>query len=589
MSQPAPGTGVFLYRFGVFQFHAGSLELDRQGVVIRLQTQPARLLGLLLASAGELLTRDTICQALWQDGTTVDFEVGINRCIRQLRAALEDDVVSPRYIKTIPRLGYCFIAAVSAVPAAGVPSRTAVPVPAATESQPSIVVLPFANLSGAPEDEYFSDGLTEEITTALAQIQELEVIARTSAYAFKGKHEDVRTIAAALGVGYVLEGSVRRSGTRLRVTGQMIRGSDGVHIFSKSYDREMTDIFSLQDEIAQDVALQLRLRLGVRRHSKHDLQAYEAYLEGRYHWHKYNSTAFKKGLQCFDRAVAIDPAFAPAFTGIAQCCVSLVTEGGEPAVVGDLLQKSAAAARRAIELDANDAEAHAALGTIAAIVDYDWDSAERYVRRALTLNPSPHVRMACALWYLLPQGRAIEAAQEAEKIIAQDPLHLTGRQVHAACLWFAGETDRAAEACLRLLEIDSSFGRAVQMLASIRSFQGRAEEGLVWARRFSSLVGTSYASLWTMAMAYAGAGDTDAACRALEELRHLPGSAERCPGRIGSIYAVLGQPDRAFEWLDKAVEVHEPTILWLRTQPRLETLRPDPRFRALLEKLHLAN
>jgi TolB-like protein/Tfp pilus assembly protein PilF len=587
MSESARDTSVFVYRFGVFQFHPGKLEMDRQGVVIRLQTQPARLLGLLLANSGELLTRDAIRQALWQDGTNVDFEVGVNRCIRQLRAALEDDVVSPRYIKTIPRLGYCFIAAVSTAPAVGVQSRATAPNAAAIKPKPSIAVLPFANLGGALEDEYFSDGLTEEITTALAQIQELEVIARTSAYAFKGKPEDVRTIAAALGVGYILEGSVRRSGTRIRVTVQMIRGSDGVHVSSKSYDREMTDIFALQDEIAQDVSLQLSVRLGVRRHYTHDSHAYEAYLEGRYHWHKYNPAAFKKGLQCFERAVAIDRAYGPAFTGIAQCCLALVTEGGGAAAVRDLLPKAAANARRSIELDANDAEAYAVLGTIAAI-DYDWDSVERYVRRALTLNPTPHVRMACALWYLLPHGRSIEAATEAEKIIAQDPLHLTGRQVYAACLWFAGETDRAAEACLRLLEIDNSFARAVQMLASVRSYQGRPEEGLVWARRFHDLVGTSYASLWTMAMAHAGAGDTQAARRALQELQQLPGSAERCPARIGSVYAVLGESDQAFKWLDKAVQGHDPAILWIGTQPRLETLRPDPRFRALLAKLHLA-
>jgi TolB-like protein len=587
MPQSASGTGAFVFRFGVFQFHAGSLELDRQGVAVRLQTQPARLLCLLLAKAGELVTRDAIRQTIWQDGTTVDFEVGVNRCIRQLRAALGDDIVAPRYIKTIPRLGYCFIAAVSTDPTAG--ALAAAPEPAAMQPQPSIAVLPFANLGGGPQDEYFSDGLAEEITNVLAQIDGLGVIARTSAYTFKGKHEDVRKIAAALGVGYVLEGTVRRSGTRIRVTVQLIRGADGMHVSSKGYDREMIDIFALQDEIAADVAQQLRVRLGVRRHNTADLQAYEAYLEGRFHWHKYTAAAFEKGLQCFERAVALDPCYGPAYTGLAQCCLSLVTEGRAPVAALDLLPKAAAAARRAIELDANDAEAYAALGNIAAILDYDWGAAEQYFQRALRLNPVPLVRMAYAMWYLLPQGRALEAAAEGEKIIAQDPLHLTGRQVYAAGLWFAGAIDRAAEACLRVLEIDSSFARAVQTLASIRSYQGRGEEGLAWARRFTSLAGKSYASLWTLAMAYIGSGDIDAARGALQELEHLPGSVQRCPARIGTLYAVLGQLDLAFEWLDRAVQGHDPTILWIGTQPRLEALRADPRFHALLGKLRLTS
>ncbi|MEI9977122.1 MAG: winged helix-turn-helix domain-containing protein [Ignavibacteriota bacterium] len=232
MPSSAPRIDACVYRFGAFQFNAATLALVKSGVSIRLRPQPARLLRLLLSRAGDLVTRDAIRDSLWSDGTTVDFEIGVNRCVRQLRAALLDESAAPRYIRTTPRIGYSFIAPVSSVGAASTPEVARVEFPAAAAvfdagRQSSIVVLPFANLSGAADDEYFSDGLTEEIINALTQIPGLKVIARTSAFAFKGRNEDIREIAETLGVGNVLEGSVRRSGTRIRVTAQLIHAADG--------------------------------------------------------------------------------------------------------------------------------------------------------------------------------------------------------------------------------------------------------------------------------------------------------------------------------------------------------------------------
>jgi TolB-like protein len=303
------------------------LELTMNGLRIPLQLQPARLLGLLLSSAGELVRCEVIQESLWPDGTTVDFEVGVNRYVRQLRIALRDDAAIPRYIKTIPRLGYCFIAPIA-------PSPTAISTVAVQEaepdsSDPSIVVLPFANLSGNPEDEYFSDGLAEEITCTLAQIDGLRVIARTSAFAFKGRNEDIREIAKTLGVHNILEGSVRRSAARIRVTVQLIHGPDGSHRLAKRYDREMTDIFALQDEISADIAAQLRVSLAPRQ-STVNFPAFEAYLEGRFHWRKYAPAEFEKAIKCFERAVSVDPGYAQAYTGIAQSRICLVTEAGAP-------------------------------------------------------------------------------------------------------------------------------------------------------------------------------------------------------------------------------------------------------------------
>lgn len=576
------GAHSLVFRFGVFQFHVSTLQLAKNGFGIRLRTQPARLLHLLLASGGKLVTRDAIRESLWEEGTTVDFEVGVNRCIRQLRAALGDDAATPRYIKTVPRLGYCFIA-----PVAGMPTVTA----ARPEFEPeaasaSIAVLPFANLSGDAQDEYFSDGLAEEITNALAQIADLKVIARTSAFAFKGKNEDIRQIAATLGVSNVLEGSVRRSGEQVRVTVQLIRAEDGAHRSSKRYDRQMTDIFALQDEIAADIANQFRVRLRASKRVTRNVEAYQAYLEGRFHWHKYTPAAFEKALLCFERAVAIDGNYAEAYTGIAQCCLGQVTESGLPAL--DYLPKSAEAARRALELDNSDSESHAVLGQVAGMLDYDWVTAERHFIRALALNPLPYVRAAYAMWFLVPLGRPKDAVLEAERIIADDPMHLIGRLVYGASLFFAREYDRAAEACLRVLDIDASFSKVVQMLAFIRSLQGRFEESISWAEKFAQMLGHSYGGLWTLAHVYAAAGNQDAAVRTLRDLEEMQGSAQGSPTQIGMLYGLLGHRDRAFHWLQEAIRQRQPTLLLTDVRPGMDCLRDDPRFREIVEELNLS-
>jgi TolB-like protein/tetratricopeptide (TPR) repeat protein len=581
-----------IFQFGVFRFNPETLELTKNGLLIALQPQPARLLGLLLSSAGGLVTRDLIQDSLWGDGTTVDFEVGVNRYIRQLRLALDDDAETPRYIKTMPRLGYCFIAPLTEQLTGQMTGQTTHGPSAASplmarepEPQPSIAVLPFANLSGNPENEYFSDGLTEEITSTLAQIGGLRVIARTSAFAFKGKSEDIRKIAEALRVQNLLEGSVRRSADRIRVTVQLIAGPDGANRWSKRYDREMTDVFALQDEISADIAKQLKVSLPLPRQSTVNFPAFEAYLEGRFHWHRYSPEEFEKAVKCFERAVAIDSAYAQAYTGIAQSRLGLVTEGGVPAL--EMLPKAAAAARRALELDRFDAEAHAVLGQTAAMLDYDWVSAKRHLDRALELDPVPYVRTAYAVWFLIPQGRPAEAVAQADRVIQDDPLHLIGRVVRAISLMFAGDLQAATDACQRLLEIDAGFPKAIQCLSFIAGNQGRFAESAGWAERLVALLGKSYASLYTLAQAHAVSGNAGAAHRVLADLENLPGSGQACPARIGLIYGLLGDADRAFGWLEQAIRYREPTLLWMKSQPRMACLRQDRRFASVLQTLNL--
>lgn len=589
MPEAASTHGHSVFRFGVFEFHAGSLDLTRQGTPIRLQTQPARLLKLLLSRAGELITRDEIYQSLWHDGTNVDFEMAVNRCIRQIREALGDDSDAPRYIRTIPRFGYCFIAAAvktNPVEALGKRVTTAVSAVQQTAPQPSIAVLPFANLSGEATDEYFSDGLTEEITNVLAQIPGLKVIARTSAFSFKGKNEDIRTIAQALDVSNILEGSVRRSGSRVRVTVQLIRASDGSHCLSKRYERELKDVFALEDELSADVAQELRFHLGITRRPTEHVAAYEAYLEGRFHWGAFTLASFKKSLQCFERALAIDPNYAGAHVGVAQCLLGLMKEGGAPPL--EFLPRAAAAARRALELNAFDGEAHCVLGEVAAMLHYDWPSAAEHFQTALKLNPSTYVRAGNALWYLIPQGRAAEALAQSDAVLERDPLNVTAYLLRATILLFVGNNEASAEACLRVLKLDETSPSAMLMLSLIHSYQGRVEEGILWAERLVQIFGRTHMSLFALGMALAEAGRSEGAGLVLAELESLPFARERFPARIAMIYAGLGDQENAVFWLHRAVESRDPTILRIRMlrradRPQLSVLPPE-----ILRRINLA-
>jgi len=569
------------YRFGVFQFHAATLELTKNGASIRLQPQPARLLGLLLANAGNLVTRNLIQELLWKDGTNVDFETGVNRCIRQLRTALCDDAVTPRYIRTVPRIGYSFIAPV----AGGVAAPVAWPQSGSEAPRQSIAVLPFANLSGEPQDEYFGDGLAEEITNVLAQMEGLRVPARTSAFAFKGKNSDIRGIAAALDVDNLLEGSVRRNGAQIRVTVQLIEAATGTHLSSKRYDGQMTDIFALQDEIAADVARQFRVGTGTSRRFTSNAAACEAYLEGRFHWHKYAPGAFIKALACFERAIAMDADCAPAWTGVAQCSLGLVTEAGFPAL--DHLPKAAEAARRALELDDSSGEAHACLGQVAAMLYHDWASAARHFQRALALNPSSYVRMMYSGWYLIPLGRAKDAVIETARIVADDPLNLIGRWTHGASLFFARDFERSAEEWSRMLDIDPSFPKVLQALSVARGFQGRFEESISLARKLVEILGRTVHTLWALAQAYAVAGETEAARCVLRDLQELQGSNKGAATQVAILYGLLGETDLAFACLEEAYRYRQPLLLLANVQPRMDCLRSDPRLHDMLARLNL--
>ncbi len=458
-------------------------------------------------------------------------------------------------------------------------------VPNPIEKQNSIAVLPFANMS-SDDDEYFSDGLAEEIINALTQIADLKVIARTSAFAFKGKNEDIRKIAEALGVSSVLEGSVRRAGGRLRITAQLIHAADGTHLWSQRYDREMTDIFAIQDEISAAIADQLQVHLTGRARQSTNLAAYEALLEGRHHFYKATPAGVTKALSCFARAIQNDPAFALAYASTAECHQVLAGLGiSDPR---ESFAKGKPFAERALQIDPSVPEGHAQMGVLYALMEHDWSAAEPHFRRALQLNPRlRHVQMPYALWYLRPQGRLDEAVAAFDVVLEQDPLAAVVHGVKAQALFFQGHYDAAAASAVRAIEIDAYHPYAQFTLGQIRGWQKRFEEAFEIANGLIQMHGRFFLPLYLLADIHALAGHPQEAHKLLDELAELGRNAYVPASGIAMIHGQLGEPDEAFEWAARAIEERDPFMTWIKLSPAYDSIRSDARYLTLLQNMNL--
>ena len=325
----------------------------------------------------------------------------------------------------------------------------------AVDRQPSIAVLPFANMSADKENEYFSDGLAEEILNLLTKIPGLKVIARTSAFSFRGKEQDIRKIAETLGVSHVLEGSVRRAGNRLRVTAQLIHAADGTHLWSERYDRDMTDIFAIQDEIGQAISEALKVRLAPRTRTV-NIEAYQNYLKGQYYRARYTAESLAKAKECFEQALAIDPNYAPAYSGLAAYYYVLAALGMKPA--GDVAPLAKSAAEKALAIDPANGEAHSVLGIVAAACDYDWKAADTHFRQAMAAEPVPPlVRYRYVMYYLLPLGRVADAMEQSRLGLETDPLSMILHFGMASSMYYAKQYLETIEYARRALEIDANF------------------------------------------------------------------------------------------------------------------------------------
>jgi serine/threonine-protein kinase len=461
----------------------------------------------------------------------------------------------------------------------------------ATQSQDkTIAVLPFANMSGDREDDYLCEGLAEEIINALVQIPGLRVIARTSSFVVGRLGLDVREAGARLGVENILEGSVRRARSRVRVTAQLISTRDGSHLWSERYDRELTDLLVLEDDVAAAVAGRLRGELGRegggRRRPAVDPEAHAAFLEGRHHFAKGTPEALAKANACYARALERDPAFAVAYDSMAELHWFLGFFGNVPP--RDAFSSSTWYTLRALELDDRLAEAHALLGMLRKELDYNWPEVDRELRRALELNPgSPLVKLRHAISGLLPHGRVVEAMTEIEGIVRIDPLSVHARWWLSVMELLAGRLDRMDEGARHMISLDPGHFLGYWVLGMHRDTLGAGTEAVAALERAHELSRGSPFTLGFLALAYGRAGRADDARGLLERAAEVAKTAYVPPSTFAFGHIGLGDWNAAFERLDEAIDVRDPLVMPIKTYPFLEPARGDSRYQALLRKMNL--
>jgi len=574
--------------FGEFELDLRAAELCKGNQRVRLQEQPFQILVQLLEHPGEVVLREEIRKKLWPGGTVVEFDHSINAAVKRLRDALQDSAESPHYIETVARRGYRFIGSVSRKPESSPtevgPAATMVGGAARDQLQrnASIAVLPFANIGGDVDNEYFSDGLAEELINELAHVPGLKVVARTSAFAFKGKQEDIRNIALALGVENVLEGSVRKAGARVRISAQLIAANDGTHLWSERYDREMADIFVVQDEIAQAIATALRMHLRDRsRQYIPRLPAYEAYLKARYCLAGFTRESLPQSRDFYEQSIALDAGFAPAHSGLALALVSLVLPGITPAHIAMPLAREAA--NMALEIDPALQEAHAVLGMVAALYDFDWNEAERRFRLATAREPiPPYVRWYYSFAYLLPMGRTRESARQCRRGMEDDPLNFIGGFHYAGALLAGGNTE-AGQAYLRQLsELHVSLYQPYYLLALSQAIRGQHLEGLTAAETAHSMAPWSTTTRGLLGGLLRRTGEANRANELHDELR----TGDQYGAAMGLALFHVGclETVQAAEWAARAVEQRDTRMILfmgLLRASRPNMVASDPRWSSI--------
>jgi len=456
---------------------------------------------------------------------------------------------------------------------------------------PSLAVLPFANLSADKENEYFSDGLAEEIINALTQLPGLRVTARTSSFAFRGKEVDVRKIAARLNVENILEGSVRKAGNRIRVTAQLVSAANGYHLWSERYDRDMTDVFAIQDEISQAIADKLRVRLAggrslAKRYTE-NLAAYELCLKARYYLLRFSQESREKARQYSEQAILLDRNYIPAYAAMAEYCLS-------SAIMGfvnpkEALPRAKAAALEALKLDDTLAEAHGSLGTVLGMWDFDWKGAEREFHLALQLSPgSPLIRSGYAFYFLRPTGRIMEAVNEAQQVLEQDPLDPYYNANLGHLYHVSRQYDLAIAQHLRAIELDPNYFIPHWLLSLTYAEKGQLDQAIAAGEKASELSGRISAALGFLGRWYAMAGRTSEARQLLGELEARRLVTYVPPFALSAVYRGLGEMDKGLEWMIRGIEERDPVnVCALKSEPAYDPLRSHPTYQALLRKMNL--
>ena len=455
----------------------------------------------------------------------------------------------------------------------------------------SLAVLPLENLSRDPDQEYFADGMTDQLITDLAKISALKVISRTSVMRYKGARKPLPQIAQELGVDAVVEGSVQRSGNRVRIIAQLIDARADQHLWARSYERDLRDVLALQDEVAQAIANELKIELTsrgeVRLASSRpvDPDAYEAYLKAHYYSSKRTEKELKKSTEYFQQAINKDPNYAPAYSGMAEAYALLGERGNLPS--NEALTRGKAAALKAVGLDDSLAEAHASLAIIAETLEWDWPTAEREYKRALELNPGYAAGHHWYASYLMYLGRFEEGIAEAKRARELDPLSLAINNALGGRLLLAGRDNEAIEQIQKTLEMDPNFAPAHTSLGYAYLSKGMNEEAIAEFQNGVALSGSDPDESVDLGYAYATAGKRDEARRILAKLKKKRERTFVSPATIAIVSGALGEKDEAFAWLEKAYEVRDPQLTYLKVGPKFTPLRSDPRFQDLLRRMGL--
>jgi TolB-like protein/Tfp pilus assembly protein PilF len=569
--------------------------------------------------ADQVVPKERLISAVWAD-TFVTDDV-LTRCISELRKAFDEDAKNPRVIETIPRSGYRLLGVVQGAVAEPAAARTRLsrrwPIalgvaagllllgfalnlgglrrrmfpPAPTPQIHSLAVLPLVNLSGDPEQEYFADGMTEELITDLAKIGELRVISRTSVMNYKDAHKPLPEIGRELNVDAVVEGSVQRSGQRVRISAQLIEARTDRNLWAASYERDLRDVLALQDEVATAIAREIQVKLtpqeAARLASARPInpQAHEAFLEGLYFWNQLTEKGIRKSIEYFQKAIQLEPGYARAYSALAFSYNLLASS--EYAPPRENYEKAKQLAQKAIELDGNLSEAHAALGFVLCYSDWNWTAAEREFKRAIALNPNSDTGHHVYALFLGDMGRSEEAIAEMKKALESDPLSVLTHWNLGWLYWLADKPDQSIEQFQKILELDTNSPDAHVGLGMVYASQGRHAEAIAEWREARKLSEGDTTIMAGLGYAYAATGERNEADKVLDDLERVSKLKFVSPYLVAGIYAGLGDKTQAFHWLRRALDEHNDSLVALKVDPRFKSLRTDPRFREILRRVGL--
>jgi TolB-like protein/DNA-binding winged helix-turn-helix (wHTH) protein/Flp pilus assembly protein TadD len=629
-------------RFGAFEIDTCAGELRKHGLRIRLQEQPFQVLAVLLEHPGEIVTREELQKGLWPADTFVDFDHGLNKAISKIREALNDSAESPRFVETVARRGYRFLAEVKGGDAATARSTDlAAPLNAGTADDDqalptngpakpkhlstslkwktlasallvlgvslsflkfsswyhpspvvrSLAVLPLESLSNDVSQDYFADGMTDELISDLGQISALRVISRTSVMAYKHARKPLPQIAHELNVDAVVEGTVLRSGDQVRITAQLIEASTDKHLWSQSYQGELRDTLALQSQVASAIADQIRINVSpqeqaaLRNVKAVNPEAYQSFLKGRFFWNKRTADGLKIALAYFDQAIEEDPKYAPAYSGLADT-YSLLGDWQYAAMMPkEALPKAKAAAVRALELDNALGEAHNSLAFCLDGFDWDFKSAGMEFQRAIELNPNYATAHHWYAWHLSLLGKYDEAIAEMRKAHDLDPLSLIINADLAELLVLAHSYDESIRQSRKTIEMDSNFALAHNQLAQAYLQKHMNDEAVAELQKATQLSAESPTIMANLARAYIATGKKSEAIKILNDLMKQSNATYSHASEIAVIYTALGDSDQAMNWLEKGYEERfNPGVL---LRPGLDPLRTDPRFQDLARRVGL--